>query len=101
MLWFVYKDLKVSETTGALYSFRDLNNTDMKGDDIKEFLIQWDFMMENVASMDAADRSVITDLLRKSYRTTPCWFDAADVVYSAFSQHLWTKQCGHLNVGEL
>ena len=39
--------------------------------------IRWDFLMENVASMDKADRLIITDVLQRSYRTHAYRFYAA------------------------
>ena len=62
VLWLIFQDFKVSEATGALFSFRDLNNTHMKGDNIREFLTQWDYLLLNLAKGSRPHDRILLDL---------------------------------------
>ena len=71
VLWLIYQDVKVSEATGALFSFRDLNNIAMKGDDIRRFLSQWDYLLLNLPKGSRPPDSVLLDLLYTQINKQP------------------------------
>ena len=62
VLWLIFQDFKVSEATGALYSFRDLNNIHMKQEDISGFMANWDYLLLNLQPGSRPTDRILLDL---------------------------------------
>lgn len=58
----ISQDFKVSEATGALFSFRDVDSIHMKGADIRGFLSALDYLLLNLKTVSRPSDRTLLDL---------------------------------------
>ena len=61
--WLIYKEMKVSETEGALLEFEDLLKVELKGDNLLGLKNNWDFVLASLKTRPSDD--VLESLFRR------------------------------------